>query len=99
MSCKIWPASAGPNQRLNRRLRLRLPQRRPAKANGNGHAAKANGDFTPGTRIKYNDGSGWITGVVESLEPAVLKLEDNSIIRTSRDVLLAGAAEGIIVRL
>jgi pyruvate ferredoxin oxidoreductase beta subunit len=72
----------------------------PAKANGNGHAAgKPNGDFGPGTRIKYNDGSGWIAGVVESLEPAaVLKLEDNSVIRTSRDVLLAGAAEGIIVK-
>jgi hypothetical protein len=71
----------------------------PAKANGNGHTAQPSGDFAPGTRIKYNDGSGWITGVVESLEPAILKLEDNSIIRTSRDVLLAGAAEGIIVRL
>ena len=75
------------------------PAKPAAKADGNGHAAKATGDFAPGTRIKYNDGSGWIAGVVESLEPAVLKLEDSSIIRTSRDVLLAGAAEGIIVRL
>jgi pyruvate ferredoxin oxidoreductase beta subunit len=72
----------------------------PAKANGNGHApVKQNGEFAIGTRIKYNDGSSWIIGVVESLEPAVLKLEDSSVIRTSLDVLVAGAAEGIIVRL
>src|SRR6185436_6034086 len=32
----------------------------PAKANGNG---KAHGDFAVGTRIKYNDGSAWVTGV------------------------------------
>jgi pyruvate/2-oxoacid:ferredoxin oxidoreductase beta subunit len=67
----------------------------PAKANGNG---KAHGDFAVGTRIKYNDGSAWVTGVVASVEPAVLKLDDNTIIQTSLDILLAGAAEGIIVR-
>ena len=55
--------------------------------------------YAVGTRIKYNDGSAWISGVIESLEPAIIKLEDSSIIRTSLDVLVAGAAEGIIVRL
>jgi hypothetical protein len=48
--------------------------------------------------VKYNDGAGWISGVVTSLEPAVLKLEDNTVISTSLDVLLAGAAEGLIVQ-
>jgi hypothetical protein len=65
------------------------------KANGNG---KAHGDFGVGTRIKYNDGSAWVSGTVASVEPAVLKLDDNTVIQTSMDILLAGAAEGIIVR-
>jgi hypothetical protein len=75
----------------------------PAKANGNG---KANGsapsksaEFAVGTRLKYHDGSAWIAGVIESLEPAVVKLDDASVIRTTVDVLAAGAAEGIIVRI
>ena len=67
----------------------------PAKANGNG---KQNGDFAVGTRIKYNDGARWVSGVVASTAPAVLKLDDNTVIETSYDVLVAGAAEGIIVR-
>jgi hypothetical protein len=71
------------------------PKTAPAKANGNG---KAHGDFAVGTRIKYNDGSAWVSGVVASVEPAVLKLDDNTVIQTSLDILLAGAAEGIIVR-
>jgi hypothetical protein len=67
----------------------------PAKSNGHG---KANGEFSVGTKIKYKDGAAWIGGVVASLEPAVLKLDDNTVIETSYDVLQAGAAEGIIVR-
>jgi hypothetical protein len=66
-----------------------------AKANGHG---KSNGEFGVGTRIKYNDGNAWVGGVVASLEPTVLKFDDNTIIETSYDVLKAGAAEGIIVR-
>jgi hypothetical protein len=59
---------------------------------------KANGEFGVGTRIKYNDGRAWVSGIVASLEPTVLKFDDNTIIETSYDVLKAGAAEGIIVR-
>jgi pyruvate ferredoxin oxidoreductase beta subunit len=62
-----------------------------------GHA-KANGEFPVGTRIKYNDGSAWVSGTIASLEPTVLKFDDNTIIETSYDVLKAGAAEGIIVK-
>jgi hypothetical protein len=36
--------------------------------------------------------------VVDSVEPAVLKLDDDTVIRTTRDVLLAGLAEGLIAR-
>jgi pyruvate/2-oxoacid:ferredoxin oxidoreductase beta subunit len=60
-------------------------------------AAKPNGDFAVGMRIKYNDGSAWIAGVVESLEPAVVKLEDSTVIRTSLDNLKEGARAGLIV--
>jgi len=77
---------------------------KPAAAKpGNGAAkaatpAKANGEFGVGTRIKYNDGQAWVSGIVASLEPTVLKFDDNTIIETSYDVLKAGAAEGLIVR-
>ncbi|HMC10650.1 MAG TPA: hypothetical protein VKH44_05150, partial [Pirellulaceae bacterium] len=77
---------------------------KPAAKAGNGTAtkpvapAKANGDFSAGTRIKYNDGNAWVTGVVASVEPTVLKFDDNTVIETSYDVLKAGAAEGLIVR-
>jgi hypothetical protein len=71
------------------------PVSAPAKTNGN---VKANGEFGIGTRIKYNDGNAWIPGVIASLEPTVLKFDDNTVIETSYDVLKAGAAEGIIVR-
>jgi hypothetical protein len=67
----------------------------PAKANGNGKSA---GGFSVGTKIKYNDGSAWVGGTVASVEPAVVKLDDNTVIQTSLEILLAGAAEGIIVR-
>ena len=68
--------------------------------NGNGHAAAPKTskiDFKIGARVKYNDGAAWIAGVVESVEPAVLLLEDETEIRTNLEVLQAGAAEGLIV--
>src|SRR5262245_50375802 len=76
---------------------------KPAAKDGNGTAkaavpAKANGEFAVGTRIKYNDGQAWVAGTIASLEPTVLKFDDNTIIETSYDVLKAGAAEGIIVK-
>ena len=79
----------------------RAGQASAAKANGNGHAAKANGESTDSPSARGSSTTTAATGsagVIESLEPAVVKLEDSSIIRTSLDVLLAGAAEGIIVR-
>jgi pyruvate/2-oxoacid:ferredoxin oxidoreductase beta subunit len=70
----------------------------PAAAkNGNGHA-QADMDLGVGSRIKYNDGGKWIGGVVESLEPVIVNLDDKSIIRTTREVLQNGLAEGLIVR-
>jgi pyruvate/2-oxoacid:ferredoxin oxidoreductase beta subunit/NAD-dependent dihydropyrimidine dehydrogenase PreA subunit len=54
--------------------------------------------FAIGTRIMYRDGDLWVSGVVESLEPAVLGLDDRSKIRTTANILAAGVSEGIIVR-
>jgi pyruvate/2-oxoacid:ferredoxin oxidoreductase beta subunit/NAD-dependent dihydropyrimidine dehydrogenase PreA subunit len=72
------------------------PTREP---NGNGGVQRqiAPMGVRAGSRIKYLDGSGWILGVVDSIEPVVLKLDDNSVIRTTQDVLLAGISEGLIV--
>jgi hypothetical protein len=69
---------------------------------GNGQAAKANGHaaegLAVGSRIRLRDKSGWMPGVVSSLDPVVLSLEDESVIRTTFDVLVAGLAEGLIER-
>ena len=65
----------------------------------------ANGKPSPGldvgARIKYRaaEGGGWIDGVVESVDPALVSLSDGTEIRTTIDVLTAGVAEGLIVRL
>ena len=83
------PAAATPAAAQSQRQRPRQGQRPTARPTATSRV---------GTRIKYNDGSAWISGVVASLEPAVLKFDDNTVIETSYDVLKAGAAEGIIVR-
>ena len=85
-----------------------LPGKVAARAAGNGHSTPApkngdapspmNGDFSVGTRIKYHDGAEWIRASSNCVEPAVIKLDDESEIRTSYEVVLAGAAEGLIVR-
>ena len=54
--------------------------------------------FAVGTRIMYLDGAQWVSGVVESLEPAVLGLDDRSKINTSAKVLADGVREGLIVK-
>ena len=43
-------------------------------------------------------GPRWIGGVVDSVDPAVVSLDDQTVIRTTREVLAAGLAEGLIVR-
>jgi pyruvate/2-oxoacid:ferredoxin oxidoreductase beta subunit len=65
----------------------------PAKSNGNGHGAVP---VAAGARIKYFDGRNWVPGVVRSLEPTVLDLDDRSEIHTTREVLSAGVTEGLV---
>jgi hypothetical protein len=81
------------------------PAEAPAKANGangsNGHGPKngaAGSSLSVGSRIKYKDGGGWTSGVIESLDPPVLALDDKSKIRTTADIFAAAVAEGIVVQ-
>jgi hypothetical protein len=79
------------------------PAEAPAKANGangsNGHGAtNGNGALSVGSRIKYKDGSSWVNGVIESLDPPVLALDDKSKIKTTKDIFTAAVAEGIVVQ-
>lgn len=63
-----------------------------ASANGNGLP----GGYATGSKIKYDGGSGWVTGVLKSVDPVVLDLDDNSEIEVSKDVLKEAIAAGIV---
>ena len=68
------------------------PAKKPAASNGNGLP----GGFAAGTKIRYDGGSGWVTGVLRSVEPVVLDLDDNSEIEVSKDVLREAISVGIV---
>jgi pyruvate/2-oxoacid:ferredoxin oxidoreductase beta subunit len=68
------------------------PQK-PKPAGGNGGLTV---EFKSGMRVKYNDGAQWIPGVLRSTEPAVLALEDQTEIHTTRQVLVDGVRDGLI---
>ena len=61
-----------------------------AKASGPDRALK------PGTKIRYNDGARWISGVLEAVEPAHLSLDDNTQISVSNALLREAIAVGIV---
>jgi len=71
------------------------------KVSSNGHASSPAPPerFGPGTRIRYKEGERWISGVVRSLNPAVVLLDDGSEIHTTAAVLTAAIREGLIERL
>lgn len=73
------------------------PKAKPA-AKAAKPAATSNG-FSKGTKIKFNDGNGWVTGVLEGTDPAVLSLDDNTEINVTSDVFQAAVKEGIVVAL
>lgn len=49
-----------------------------------------------GSRIKYNDGTKWLTGVLDSTAPVQMTLDDGSVIEVSPDVLREAIAVGIV---
>jgi len=73
------------------------PKKAAAKPAAAKPAAEGNG-FSKGTKIKFNDGSGWVTGVLDAVDPAVLSLDDNTEINVTADVFKAAVAEGIVVK-
>lgn len=65
-----------------------------AKSNGSGNGLPPG--FAAGSKIKYNDGASWVTGVLRSAEPPVLVLDDKTKIEVSRDVLCEAVSVGIV---
>ncbi|MEX0818528.1 MAG: thiamine pyrophosphate-dependent enzyme [Pirellulaceae bacterium] len=71
------------------------PAATPAKKSGsNGNGLP--GGFSAGAKIRYDGGAGWVTGVLRSVEPVILDLDDNSEIEVSRDVLREAISVGIV---
>jgi len=68
------------------------PVAKPVAASGNGLPK----GFKSGSKIKYNDGSSWVTGVVESVEPVRLSLDDGSRMEVSGEILREAVAVGIV---
>jgi pyruvate/2-oxoacid:ferredoxin oxidoreductase beta subunit/NAD-dependent dihydropyrimidine dehydrogenase PreA subunit len=74
---------------------------RPAAKPAPAKKAETNGGGLPdgyavGSRIRYNDGAAWTTGLIKSTSPAVLTLDDGSTIEVSSDVLREAIAVGIV---
>jgi pyruvate ferredoxin oxidoreductase beta subunit len=73
---------------------------RPAAKPAPAKKAETNGGlpdgYAVGSRIRYNDGAAWMTGVIKSTSPAVLTLDDGSTIEVSGDVLREAIAVGIV---
>jgi pyruvate/2-oxoacid:ferredoxin oxidoreductase beta subunit/NAD-dependent dihydropyrimidine dehydrogenase PreA subunit len=67
----------------------------PAKTNGHGGLPEGYG---VGARIRYKDNGGWVPGVLKSLAPVLLALDDETEIETSLDVLTNAISEGLVVR-
>jgi hypothetical protein len=72
-------------------------EKAPAAEKTNGHGKQD--ALSVGTKVKYNDGMGWVTGVVRSLEPAVIELDDDTEIEISREVLREAMSLGIVAPL
>ncbi|MCA9121331.1 MAG: 4Fe-4S binding protein [Planctomycetales bacterium] len=68
------------------------PAKKAAPPNGNGLPS----GYSAGAKIRYDGGSGWVNGVLRSIEPVVLDLDDNSEIEVSKDVLREAISVGIV---
>ena len=68
------------------------PAKKAPAASGNGLPV----GYSVGSKIKYNDGASWVTGVLKSSDPAVLALDDATKIEISGDVLREAIAVGIV---
>jgi hypothetical protein len=64
------------------------------QANGKQSALPAG--FRVGSKIKYNDGTIWVGGVLRSASPIVLALDDQTKIEVSAEVLREAVSVGIV---
>ena len=69
---------------------------KPAAAAGNGNGHGLPSGFKVGSKIRYDGGEGWVQGVLRSMDPVVLDLDDQSQIQISRDVLREAISLGIV---
>jgi len=86
------PAAAAPEKPAAAKTKPAAAAKQPVAGNGNG----SGGPLHVGARIKYNDGRGWVGGVLTKTEPAVLSLDDDTEIEISMDMLRQAVAVGVV---
>ena len=69
-----------------------VPKTTTAKANGNGLPS----GYVQGTKIRYRSGEATVTGILTSLDPVTLSLEDNTEIEIDSGLLQQAVAQGIV---
>lgn len=79
-----------------------LDKKKPAAAKKAAPAAKSKakadvlpGGFAAGAKIRYDGGQGWVDGVIRSVSPVVLDLDDSEI-QISTDVMREAISLGIV---
>ncbi len=75
------------------------PTQAKAKAKpaaGNGQSAGLPRDYQAGSKIRYDGGEGWVNGVLTSVAPVVMTLDDNSVIEISPEVMKEAIALGLV---
>lgn len=72
------------------------PKAAPKKAAGEGNGQSLPAGYNAGAKIKYNDGTAWISGVLKSTAPVVLVLDDSSQISISPEVMREAIAVGVV---
>ena len=71
----------------------------PRKSNGDAKPKSAGlpAGLVAGRRIRYNDGRTWVEGVVGSVQPVILALDDDTEIEVPPELLSRAVAAGIVV--
>ncbi len=54
--------------------------------------------FAAGMRVKYNDGTAWVDGILESASPPKIVLDDNTELAISSEVFQQAVTAGLITR-
>jgi pyruvate ferredoxin oxidoreductase beta subunit len=92
------PAAAAPAAKPPAAAAPKTAEARRSPESTNGHRAALPDGFGLGTPVRYHDGSRWVAGTVESLEPLVVSLADDTELRINAELFRQAVAEGLIVR-